>query len=122
MLAEVAQLLGDYRVDAGEPALLVDQDDWWNGPPADPAGIIQLIKERRTATLREAVERLGWGRVGDYFLKFSPRSYLWVSGITTILAVPATWVLPEINQPASIGDPSAVTTRGSVCALARAIL
>jgi SAM-dependent methyltransferase len=61
------------HLDAGEPdealaALLVDQDDWWNGPPADPAGIIRLIKERRTATLRDAVELLGWGRVGDYFL------------------------------------------------------
>jgi SAM-dependent methyltransferase len=61
------------HLDAGEAdealaALLVDQDDWWNGPPADPAGIIRLIKDRRTATLREAVERLGWGRVGDYFL------------------------------------------------------
>ncbi|ONF50380.1 class I SAM-dependent methyltransferase [Methylobacterium radiotolerans] len=61
------------HLDAGEPdealaALLVDQDDWWNGPPADPAGIIRLIKTRREATLREAVELLGWGRVGDYFL------------------------------------------------------
>ncbi|MHB2210225.1 class I SAM-dependent methyltransferase [Methylobacterium sp. CM6257] len=61
------------HLDAGEPdealaALLVDQDDWWNGPPADPAGIIRLIKDRRTATLREAVQWLGWGRVGDYFL------------------------------------------------------
>ena len=61
------------HLDAGEPdealaALLVDQDDWWNGPPVDPAGIIRLIKERRTATLRDAVALLGWGRVGDYFL------------------------------------------------------
>lgn len=61
------------HLDAGEPdealaALLVDQDDWWNGPPADPAGVIRLIKERRTATLRDAVQGLGWGRVGDYFL------------------------------------------------------
>lgn len=61
------------HLDAGEPdealaALLVDQDAWWNGPPADPAGIIRLIKGRRDASLREAVDWLGWGRVGDYFL------------------------------------------------------
>ncbi|MDP4021556.1 methyltransferase domain-containing protein [Methylobacterium sp. NEAU 140] len=61
------------HLDAGELdealcALLADQDDWWTGPAADPAGILSLIKARRTATLRDAVAGLGWGRVGDYFL------------------------------------------------------
>ena len=32
----------------------------------------------------------GW--LGDFFLRRSRHSYLWVSGITTLLAAPATWV------------------------------
>ncbi len=61
------------HLDAGEPdealaALLADQDDWWTGPPADAGDIRQLIRTRAEASLREAVQRLGWGRVGDYFL------------------------------------------------------
>ncbi|WP_238184804.1 class I SAM-dependent methyltransferase, partial [Methylobacterium trifolii] len=70
------------HLDAGEPdealaALLADQDDWWTGPPADAGEVRQLVKDRRTATLREAVQRLGWGRVGDYFLhRWSDPTYL----------------------------------------------
>ena len=70
------------HLDAGEAdealaALLADQDDWWTGPPAEPGEIRQLVRDRRTATLREAVARLGWGRVGDYFLhRWSDPTYL----------------------------------------------
>ncbi len=70
------------HLDAGEAdealcALLADQDDWWNGPPADPADLMALIRDRKTASLREAVHRLGWGRVGDYFLhRWSDPTYL----------------------------------------------
>jgi MFS transporter, Spinster family, sphingosine-1-phosphate transporter len=32
----------------------------------------------------------GW--LGDFFLRWSKRSYLWVSGVTTLLAAPITWV------------------------------
>ncbi|MEO8033425.1 MAG: MFS transporter [Acidobacteriota bacterium] len=32
----------------------------------------------------------GW--LGDYFLKYTKQSYLWVSGIATLLAAPATYV------------------------------
>lgn len=57
-------------LDGGDPAeaavaLLADQDDWWDEAPPSP-------ESRRRAlgatTLREAVDRLGLGRVGDYFL------------------------------------------------------
>ena len=70
------------HLDAGEGdealgALLADQDDWWTGSPADPGEILQLMKERRTATLRDAVRLLGWGRVGDYFLhRWTDPTYL----------------------------------------------
>lgn len=61
------------HLDAGEQEnalvlLLADQDEWWTGPAADPADLRRLVRERDTATLREAVSLLGWGRVGDYFL------------------------------------------------------
>ena len=61
------------RLDSGDAdealaLLLADQDDWWNGPPADPDDLLRLVRERDTATLRDAVRLLGWGRVGDYFL------------------------------------------------------
>lgn len=32
----------------------------------------------------------GW--LGDHFLRYTRQSYLWVSGIATLLAAPATWV------------------------------
>ncbi|GJE32616.1 class I SAM-dependent methyltransferase [Methylobacterium oxalidis] len=58
-------------------ALLADQDDWWTGPPADPADLAALVHGREEATLRDAVRLLGWGRVGDYFLhRWSDPTYL----------------------------------------------
>src|SRR4051812_41111353 len=67
----VARTLAHLDAEEAEEALvglLADQDDWWNGPPADPDALRQLVRERDTATLRDAVHRLSWGRVGDYFL------------------------------------------------------
>ncbi|MGV7033252.1 class I SAM-dependent methyltransferase [Methylobacterium symbioticum] len=70
------------HLDGGEPdealsILLADQDSWWNGPPADAGDIRTLVRERATATLRDAVRLLGWGRVGDYFLyRWSDPTYL----------------------------------------------
>ncbi|WP_375466240.1 methyltransferase domain-containing protein [uncultured Methylobacterium sp.] len=70
------------HLDAGEGdaalvALLADQDDWWTGPPADPADLHRLVGARATASLRDAVGLLGWGRIGDYFLhRWSDPTYL----------------------------------------------
>ena len=65
------------EADAALALLLADQDDWWTGPPADPAEIAELTAGRATATLRDAVRLLGWGRVGDYFLhRWSDPTYL----------------------------------------------
>ena len=60
------------RLDAGDRAgalalLLADQDDWWTGPPADPADLARLVAEAGTLSLRDAMGLLGFGRVGDYF-------------------------------------------------------
>lgn len=60
----VCDLLADGEVDRARVALLADADDWWTepAPPAD-----QLARVPAAATLREAMQLLGMGRVGDYF-------------------------------------------------------
>lgn len=84
----VAAALG--RIDAGDVEgalclLLADQDDWWTGPPADPVSVRDLVARRKEATLREAVAKLGWGRVGDYFVnRWTDPTYL--AGLTLLEA------------------------------------
>ncbi|MCZ2810559.1 class I SAM-dependent methyltransferase [Modestobacter sp. VKM Ac-2979] len=60
----VAGLLADGEVDRARVALFTDADDWWSEPPPPPD---QLARVPAAATLREAMELLGMGRVGDYF-------------------------------------------------------
>ena len=73
------------RLDAGDGdgaavVLLADADDWWDEPPASPA---QLRAALRSRTLREAVELLGLGRVGTYFLhRWSDPSWLAALALT----------------------------------------
>jgi hypothetical protein len=60
------------RLDAGQPdeaiaLLLTDQDDWWTGPTAEPEAVLRLVRDSDRLSLREAMEVLQWGRVGDYF-------------------------------------------------------
>jgi SAM-dependent methyltransferase len=57
-------------LDAGDPegaavVLLADADDWWDTPPPPD---VQLRAALRATTLRDAVDLLGFGRVGTYFL------------------------------------------------------
>jgi MFS family permease len=40
----------------------------------------------------------GW--LGDYLLRRTSRAYLWVSGVATLLAVPAAWLALTLSQPA----------------------
>ncbi len=69
-------------LDRGEPGralelLLADQDDWWQGPAADPAALHDLVRDVKYGSLRDAVARLGWGRVGDYFVhRWTDPTYL----------------------------------------------
>ncbi|CCH86325.1 Methyltransferase type 11 [Modestobacter italicus] len=62
--ARVAALLADGQVDRARVALLADADDWWT-EPAPPAE--QLARVPAAGSLREAMQLLGMGRVGDYF-------------------------------------------------------
>jgi SAM-dependent methyltransferase len=64
LAAEVAGLLAHGEVDRARTALLADADDWWDQPPP-PAE--QLARVPAARTLREAMQLLGMGRVGDYF-------------------------------------------------------
>ena len=70
----VAGLLADGDVDGARVALLADADDWWDtAPPPDE----QLARVAGAATLREAMDLLGMGRVGDYFAhRWSDPTYL----------------------------------------------
>jgi SAM-dependent methyltransferase len=57
-------------LDAGDAetaalVLLADADDWWDAPPPPD---MQLRAALRATTFRDAVELLGLGRVGTYFL------------------------------------------------------
>ena len=62
-------------LDAGDPAgalalLLAENDGWWDEPPPPDAELRRLVADAdgsEPPTLREAMARLGWGRVGVYF-------------------------------------------------------
>lgn len=47
--------------------LLADQDDWWDGPPPAEGDLARLARERDSLSLRDAMDLLGYGRVGHYF-------------------------------------------------------
>lgn len=47
--------------------LLADQDAWWHGPRPEEAALRDLVRNRHRLTLREAMARLSWGPVADYF-------------------------------------------------------
>ncbi|CAN5209338.1 hypothetical protein BH24ACT10_BH24ACT10_00110 [soil metagenome] len=74
LTARVATLLGEGDVDDARVALLADADDWWDAapPPAE-----QLARVAGASSLREAMDLLGMGRVGDYFAhRWSDPTYL----------------------------------------------
>ncbi len=84
------------RLDAGDrdgalALLLADQDDWWTGPPADPASVAALVRDASSLTFREAMGHLGFGRVGDYFAhRWSDPTYL--GGLALL---EAHWAAPD---------------------------
>ena len=51
--------------DGAAVVLFADADDWWDAPPPPDA---QRRAALHATTLREAVDLLGFGRVGTYFL------------------------------------------------------
>ncbi len=70
----VLALLDEGDVDAARVALFADADDWWGEAPPPPE---QLARVVGASTLREAMDLLGYGRVGDYFAhRWSDPTYL----------------------------------------------
>jgi hypothetical protein len=60
------------RLDAGDGdgalrLLLTENDRWWDGPPPGRDALDRLLLERDNLSLREAMDLLGYGRVGIYF-------------------------------------------------------
>ncbi len=47
--------------------LLAEQDRWWDGALPQAGALADLVERRDQLTLREAMEHLAYGRVGDYF-------------------------------------------------------
>ena len=77
LVVAVLAYLDAGDVDAALALLLVEQDEWWTGPPADPARVATLVRERDTLGFRAAMDHLGFGRVGDYLShRWSDPTYL----------------------------------------------
>jgi SAM-dependent methyltransferase len=64
LVATVLERLDADDVDGARVALLADADDWWTQPPPPDAELRAAVA---APTLREAMARLGYGPVGDYF-------------------------------------------------------
>jgi SAM-dependent methyltransferase len=67
-------------VEGAAVVLLADADDWWDTPPPPDDHLRAAL---RATTLRDAVELLGFGRVGTYFLhRWSDPSWLAALALT----------------------------------------
>lgn len=64
--AALEHLDGGDRVGA-LALLLADADPWWDEPPPLEAELRRVVEDAGSISLRDAMARLGWGRVGDYF-------------------------------------------------------
>lgn len=67
LVAEVLTALDDGNRIAALGLLLADADPWWDEPPPARSALEQLARDADHLTLREAMEALGYGRVGTYF-------------------------------------------------------
>ena len=77
LVAETLALLDAGRIADALALLLAEQDDWWTGPSVEPSELAGLIAERDRLGFRDAMDRLGFGRVGDYLAhRWSDPTYL----------------------------------------------
>ena len=80
---EAVALLDRGRADEATAALLAENDPWWDEAPPPRDQLLAVVRERGDLTLRGAMARLGWGRVGDYFAhRWSDPTYL--AGLTIL--------------------------------------
>lgn len=91
LIAAVLQRIDAGRITDALILLLADQDDWWRGPPAEPAALQELVARHDTLSLRAAMALLGLGPVADYFAhRWSDPTYL--AGLALI---EAHWNAPD---------------------------
>ena len=82
LAAEALGLMDAGRADEAAACLLAENDPWWDEAPPPRADLIAVVRERDRLSLREAMARLGWGRVGDYFAhRWSDPTYLATLGL-----------------------------------------
>ena len=67
LVAEAANRLRADDCDGALALLLADQDDWWTGAKPDPDALDRLIRHQDKLSLRDAMDLLGFDRVGHYF-------------------------------------------------------
>ena len=83
--------LDDGDGDGALALLLAENDRWWDEPPPPEADLRRLVREADALSLREAMARLGWGRVGDYFAhRWSDPTFL-----AGLALVDAHWASPR---------------------------
>ncbi|MGB3723979.1 MAG: methyltransferase domain-containing protein [Pacificimonas sp.] len=91
LIGEVFEYLDADEETGALTLLLADADDWWNEPPPPHGELRTLIAEIDGLSLREAMARLGFGRVGDYFAyRWSDPTYL-----ASLALLEAHWNAPE---------------------------
>ncbi len=77
LVDEVVGLVKSGDLDSALVVLLGDQDDWWTGDKPDPKSVRELVRNRTHVGLRDAMQALAFGRVGDYFAhRWSDPTYL----------------------------------------------
>jgi hypothetical protein len=85
------------RLDTGDRdgalrLLLTESDPWWEGLPPARAELDRLLAERDQLSLRDAMDLLGYGRVGTYFAhRWSDPTF--VAGLALL---DAHWTAPAI--------------------------
>ena len=81
--AEAVAQLDAGRADDAAALLLAENDPWWDEAPPPHDDLLAVVRDRDALSLREAMVRLGWGRVGDYFAhRWSDPTYL--AGLTIL--------------------------------------
>ena len=77
LVTEVVHCLKTRDREGALVLLLADQDDWWTGAAPDEATLRRLVRERDRLSLRDAMDALGFDRVGHYFAhRWSDPTYL----------------------------------------------
>ncbi|MBB4658405.1 hypothetical protein GGQ59_000905 [Parvularcula dongshanensis] len=91
LAAEAVAALDEDAADEATALLLAENDPWWDEAPPPHDVLLSAVREKDRLSLREVMDRLGWGRVGTYFAhRWSDPTFL--AGLTLL---EAHWRAPE---------------------------